>query len=66
VNTKTTDLQTAVTGKIHLLPAGLQDAVAARWNDFCAKLNQLWEFWYDLVTHMGSPSRVFRDSPCVE
>jgi hypothetical protein len=58
VSDKTTELQTALTGKIHLLPAGVRDAVVAGWNDFCATVRKMWDFWYDLVTHLGSPTRV--------
>lgn len=58
VSAKSLDLQTALTGKIHLLPAGLRDAVTAAWNDFCQTMRKMWDFWYDVVTHLGSPTRV--------
>jgi hypothetical protein len=58
VSAKSTELQTALTGKIHLLSAGLRDAVVAGWNDFCAAVRTVWDFWYEVVTHLGSPTRV--------
>jgi uncharacterized protein YukE len=53
---KTTDLQNSINGKMKWLPPGLQDSVRSGWNAFCAKLQDIWNFWKDVFTHMGSPS----------
>ena len=58
INAKTTQLQGSVDGKMHWLPPGLRDTVAAGWDRFCAALNGWWDFWYEVATHLGSPSKV--------
>ncbi|MFI5931789.1 hypothetical protein [Actinoplanes sp. NPDC051494] len=56
INAKAAELQEAVTARTHLLPTALRDAVVAGWNDFCARLTAIGDVWYDLVTHLGSPT----------
>ena len=36
-----------------------QDTVVAGWNKFCEFIREVWDFWYEVFTHMGSPSRLW-------
>jgi uncharacterized protein YukE len=56
INGKTTDLQNSINGKMKWLPSGLQDKVISGWNTFVGVLNKIWDFWYEVATHLGSPS----------
>lgn len=56
INQKTTDLQSSINGKLKWLPPGLQDSVRSGWDKFVGKLQEIWDFWADVFTHMGSPS----------
>lgn len=58
IDVKTVELQGSVNGKLHLLPWGLQDKVVAGWNAFCDAIKGWWDFWYEVATHMGSPSKL--------
>ena len=59
VNAKTTELQNAINDKLHWLPGFLQDKVAAGWNKFCDFMRKVWDFWYEVCTDMGSPSKLW-------
>ena len=56
IETKTTDLQNSINGKMKWLPPGLQDKVISGWNSFVGLLKKIWDFWYEVATHLGSPS----------
>jgi hypothetical protein len=59
INAKTTELQKAVNDKLGWLPGFLQDKVVAGWNKFCDFMRKVWDFWYEVCTNMGSPSRLW-------
>jgi hypothetical protein len=59
INAKTTELQNAVNDKLGWLPGFLQDKVVAGWNKFCDFIRRVWDFWYEVCTNMGSPSRLW-------
>jgi hypothetical protein len=59
INAKTTELQNAVNDKLGWLPGFLQDKVVAGWNKFCDFMRKVWDFWYEICTNMGSPSRLW-------
>jgi hypothetical protein len=59
INAKTTDLQNAINDKLGWLPGFLQDKVVAGWNSFCDFMRKVWDFWYEVCTNMGSPSRLW-------
>jgi hypothetical protein len=51
-------LQAAVTGKVHLLPAGIRHAFLTGWNDLCAHLAGWWDFYAEVLANPGSPTRI--------
>jgi hypothetical protein len=53
---KTTELQNSINGKLHWLPAGLQDKVVAGWNSFCGFMTRIWDNLNEVLSNMGSPS----------
>jgi hypothetical protein len=59
INGKTTELQGSINGKLKWLPPGLKDGVIAGWNKFCGFIKKVWDFWYEVFTHMGSPSQLW-------
>jgi hypothetical protein len=59
INTKTTELQNAINDKLHWLPGLLQDKVVAGWNKFCDFMRKVWDFWYEVCSNMGSPSKLW-------
>jgi hypothetical protein len=59
INAKTTELQNAINDKLHWLPGFLQDKVVAGWDKFCDFMRKVWDFWYEVCTNMGSPSRLW-------
>jgi hypothetical protein len=59
INGRTTDLQNAINDKLHWLPGFLQNKVVAGWNKFCDFMRKVWEFWYEVCTNMGSPSKLW-------
>ncbi|GII23264.1 hypothetical protein [Planosporangium mesophilum] len=58
INGKTTELQNRINDKMHWLPSGLQDKVVSGWNKFVGVLKEIWDFWYEVATHLGSPSKL--------
>lgn len=59
INTKTTDLQNAINDKLGWLPGFLQDKVVTGWNKLCDFMRKIWDFWYEVCTNMGSPSKLW-------
>jgi hypothetical protein len=59
INAKTTELQNAINDKLGWLPGFLQDKVVAGWNKFCDFMRKVWDFWYEVCTNMGSPTRLW-------
>jgi hypothetical protein len=59
INAKTTELQNAINDKLRWLPGFLQDKVVAGWDKFCDLMRKVWDFWYEVCTNMGSPSRLW-------
>jgi hypothetical protein len=58
INTKTGDLQNQINSKLGFLPDGMQDKVISGWNAFCDAIKGFWDFWNEVATHMGSPSKL--------
>lgn len=58
INGKTIELQNRIDDKMHWLPSGLQDKVVSGWNKFVGVLKEIWDFWYEVATHLGSPSKL--------
>jgi hypothetical protein len=59
INAKTTELQNSINDKLHWLPGFLQDKVVTGWNKFCDFMRKVWDFWYEVCTNMGSPSKLW-------
>ena len=59
INRKTADLQNAIAGAVHWLPPVIGDKVAAGWTRFCDVIHQIWDFWHEVRTNMGSPSKLW-------
>lgn len=59
IETKTTELQNSISGKLHWLPGGLQDKVVAGWNRFCDFMRRVWDNLNEVLSNMGSPSALW-------
>jgi hypothetical protein len=59
VNAKTAELQNAVNDKLGWLPGFLHDKVVGGWSRFCDLMREIWDFWYEVCTNMGSPSKLW-------
>jgi hypothetical protein len=56
IDGKTTELQDAITGRLHWLPGGLRDKVVDGWNTFCGFMRRIWDNLNEVVSNMGSVS----------
>ena len=59
IDSKTTELQNSINGKLHWLPSGLQDKVVSGWNSFCGFLERIWDNLTEILANMGSPSALW-------
>lgn len=59
IDTKTTELQNSINGKLHWLPGGLQDKVVSGWNSFCGFMKRIWDNLNEIPSNMGSPSALW-------
>jgi hypothetical protein len=59
IDTKTTELQNSINGKLHWLPGGLQDKVVSGWNSFCGFMKRIWDNLNEILSNMGSPSALW-------
>jgi hypothetical protein len=59
INAKTTELQNAINDKLRWLPDFLQDKVVTGWNRFCDFMRKVWDFWTEVCSNMGSPSKLW-------
>ena len=59
INAKTTELQNTVDDKLQWLSGFLQDKVVAGWNRFCDFMRKVWDFWTEVCSNMGSPSKLW-------
>jgi hypothetical protein len=59
IDSKTTQLQDSINGKLHWLPAGLQDKVVSGWNSFCGFMKRIWDNLNEILSNMGSPSALW-------
>jgi uncharacterized protein YukE len=59
IDSKTTELQNSINGKLHWLPGGLQDKVVSGWNSFCGFMRRIWDNLNEILSNMGSPSALW-------
>lgn len=59
IDSKTTDLQNSINGKLQWLPDGLQDKVVSGWNSFCGFMKRIWDNLREILSNMGSPSALW-------
>jgi len=59
IESKTTELQNSINGKLRWLPSGLQDKVVSGWNSFCGFMKRIWDNLNEILSNMGSPSALW-------